>query len=362
MSPKLEIAILFGGVSSEHEVSRMSASSVLNYINKTKYNIRTIGITKAGAWYLTEANSEQIKDGSWENLKSNKKAVISPDREDHGILVAEPDGTVSKHHIDVVFPIMHGQNSEDGTIQGLFQISGISCVGSGTAASAAGMDKATTKAMVKQNGGVSQAKCYVSHKFEYEADKGIEEGLIDKYFYSKYPLFVKPANAGSSVGISKVKNRAQLEKALDIAFQIDTKVLVEEAIVGREIEVAVLGNDNPQASCIGEIFAANEFYDFNAKYENSVSRTGIVNDISEDLENEIKTKAIKVFNVIGCKGMARVDFFLCHDGRVVFNEINTLPGFTNISMYPKLWEASGIPYGDLIDRLIELAIENKPAM
>lgn len=362
MEDKKELLVLFGGVSSEHEISRLSTASVLNNINEEKYNITKLGITPKGEWMLTDATSEQIRDGSWEKLESNRKAIISPDRSVHGILIEEPGGTLTKRYIDVVFPVMHGQNAEDGTVQGLMTLAGIPFVGPGTTSSAASMDKAITKAIVRQNGDVAQADCYVSHKNIYEADKDAEIRGINEYFEGKYPLFVKPANAGSSVGITKAKNMEELKKGLDVAFEVDNKLLVEETIVGREIEVAVLGNENPQASCIGEIFAANEFYDYDAKYTNEASRTEFVCDLPEETEQRVKDAALTVFNVMGCKGMARIDFFLQDDGRVVLNELNTLPGFTSISMYPQLWGESGIPYDQLIDRLIELALENKPCM
>lgn len=362
MEGKIELLILFGGVSSEHEISRLSTASVLSHINREKYSISTIGITKDGRWLLTDASAEEIGDGSWESRGDNRKASVSPDRAIHGITVEELDGSFSAKRMDVIFPVMHGQNAEDGTLQGLLQLSGVPFVGSGAASSAASMDKAITKAMVGQNGTVNQAKCFVSHKKRYDAGRQEEMKRITDFFGDRFPLFVKPANAGSSVGITKVKTADELEGALDTAFAIDIKVVVEEAIVGREIEVAVLGNDDPRASSIGEIFAANEFYDYNAKYENASSHTEIVRDLPEELSSRIRDAAIAVYNIMGCRGLARIDFFLESDGRVVFNELNTLPGFTSISMYPQLWEDSGVPYEELIDRLIELALENKPYM
>lgn len=355
----MNLLVLFGGVSSEHDISRLSTASVLTHINRDKYDITTVGITKDGRWYYTEASGDEIADGSWENHESNKPAVISPDRGTHGLLIEEPDGTVTKKYIDVVHPVMHGQNAEDGTIQGILQIAGIPFVGPGVAASAAGMDKAITKAMVNQNGTVNQADTFVSLKNIYEEDKAAEMARINEYFGGRYPLFVKPANAGSSVGITKVKSADELEKGLDVAFAVDVKLLVEETIVGREIEVAVLGNEDPKASVIGEIFAANEFYDFDAKYTNAESKTAIVTDLPKEKEDEVRNAAITVYKVMGCKGLSRVDFFLQDDGKVVFNEINTLPGFTSISMYPQLWGATGIPYDELIDQLIQLALDNK---
>ena len=359
MANKISLLILFGGMSSEHEVSCASAASVLKHINSEKYDISTIGITKEGNWLLTDSPAVDIGSGSWKDNKNNKTAFIAPDHSMKSIMVKQEDGSFESKSIDVIFPILHGKNGEDGTMQGLLQISGIPFVGSDTAASASSMDKAITKAMIDQLNVVNQAKCIVIHKKTYEKDPKNEVIAMFDYFECQLPLFVKPANAGSSVGVSKVSEADDLPKAIEKAFLEDDKVLIEEAIVGREIEVAVLGNDEPEASCIGEIFAANEFYDYEAKYQNVQSKTGIVFDLDEAKEKEIKEAAIKVYETMGCRGLSRVDFFLKESGKVIFNEINTLPGFTNISMYPKLWEASGLPYDRLIDKLIELALEEK---
>jgi len=350
---KLTVAILFGGCSSEYPVSLHSSYSVITSINKSKYDIVLIGVTKDGVWYRYDGPVDLIAEDKWLDEKYCTKAIISPSRDDKG-LVDLTTGQITK--IDVAFPVFHGMNGEDGTIQGLLQLAGLPFVGPGCAASAASMDKAITKAMINQNGTVNQADTCVSLKRIYEADKAAEMDRINKYFDGNYPLFVKPANAGSSVGITKVKGPEYLEEGLEKAFAVDDKLLVEETIVGREIEVAVLGNEDARASVIGEIFAANEFYDFDAKYTNAESRTGIVTDLSKEKEDEIRNAAITVYNVMGCKGLSRVDFFLQDDGKVVFNELNTLPGFTSISMYPQLWEATGIPYSQLIDELIQLAL------
>lgn len=357
MKDKISVLILFGGVSSEHEVSRASAAAILSHIDRDKYDIHTVGITKAGRWLLTSAAAADIENGSWETSASNKRALLSTDHSEHEVLIEEDD-TFSRIGIDVVFPMLHGRNCEDGRMQGLLQIAGVPFVGSGTASSAASMDKAITKAMVEQAGGVRQADSFLLRRREYETDPERCEAELRQHFGDNFPLFVKPVNAGSSVGISKVKDASSLGEALRTAFREDDKVLTEEAIEGREIEVAVLGNDKPEASCIGEIFAANEFYDYNAKYENAASRTEIVRDLSQEKEREIRETAVRVYEIMGCRGLARADFFLQDDGRVVFNEINTLPGFTKISMYPQLWEASGIPYSSLIDELIRLALED----
>ncbi len=357
MTDRISVAVLFGGVSSEHEVSCVSASSVLSHINRDRYDINTIGITKEGNWFLTGSPVANISDGSWEEDENNRRAFIAPDRSVGGIMAETGNGSFEMLKIDVVLPVLHGKNGEDGTMQGLLQVAGIPFVGSGTAASAASMDKAMTKAIINQSGVVDQAKCCISHRSVYENDKYAETERITEFFQNTFPLFVKPANAGSSVGITKVKAAEALPAALELAFGEDDKVLVEETITGREIEVAVLGNESPRASCIGEIFAANEFYDYNAKYENSMSKTAVVRDLPLEKEEEIRSKAVKVYQTMGCAGLARIDFFLEENGRVVLNELNTLPGFTSISMYPKLWEESGLPYDKLIDELITLALE-----
>ncbi len=356
MKDKLSLLILFGGASSEHEVSCASAESVLNNIDSEKYHINTIGITKEGNWFLTSSPAVNIGNGLWVYDKNNKRAALSLDTNNRGILAEERDGTYTKIKIDVVFPVLHGKNGEDGTVQGMFQIAGLPFVGSDTTASSASMDKAITKAMIEQAGSVNQANSFILHKKTYDCNKEGEIIAISEYFDDEFPLFVKPANAGSSVGISKVKRKEDLPEALELAFKEDDKIVIEEAITGREIEVAVLGNENPRASCIGEIFAANEFYDYNAKYENKDSRTDIVRDLDTEKEREIRETAVRVYEIMGCSGLSRVDFFLKESGKVIFNEINTLPGFTNISMYPKLWEESGITYSHLIDELIDLAV------
>ena len=345
----IKMMLLFGGVSSEHEVSRVSAASVLEHINMDKYEIIKVGITKEGKWMQTEADAAAIADGSWEEMESNKDVYLMP-----GVGFAGLD-------VDVVFPLLHGRNGEDGRMQGFLAIAGIPFVGPDSTASAACMDKAVTKAVIDQAEACDQAKCCVAHR---GCDVEEAAGVIDQFFDGVYPLFVKPANAGSSVGISKVKQKEGLPEALRVAFAEDDKALVEEAIVGREIEVAVLGNDDPQASCIGEIVPANEFYDYTAKYDDIGSVTSIVTDIPERLQEQIRQTAVSIFEIMGCRGLSRVDFFLREgpgggydEGELVFNEINTMPGFTKISMYPQLWEASGIAYEDLIDKLIELALE-----
>lgn len=351
---KIRLAVLFGGVSSEYEVSCVSASSVLDNLDRDKYEIYKIGITKDGRWFLTMADTEQIKDGRWADRKDNISAVISPDRGCRGLLLLKDTETESIR-IDCIYPVVHGKNCEDGVLQGLLELSGIPYVGPGVAASACSMDKAITK-LIAGAAGINQADYVIVTASELKADETATLDRVEAYF-NKYPLFIKPANEGSSVGISKVHDRAELGRGLAEAAGYDEKILVEETIVGREIETAVLGNDKPEVAKIGEIFSCNEFYDYEAKYADIGSRTGIIDDISPELETQIKETAVRVFKAMGCKGMSRIDFFLTEDNRIILNELNTLPGFTSISMYPKMWEAAGVPYPLLLDRLIALAME-----
>lgn len=349
------ILLLFGGASSEHEVSCSSLCSIYSLFDKTKYNILLVGITKNGRWLRTEATPEEIRDGSWEALSSNCKAILSPSREDHGLLCLT-DNTWETIRVDCVWPVLHGRYGEDGTIQGLCEVAGIPYVGPGVYSSAACMDKSKTKAVVERTS-VRQADYYLLEKQAYRQNAPSELAAIDARFSSRYPLFVKPCIAGSSVGVTKVHQAGQLADAIEEALKHDRRVLIEEAIVGREVEVAVLGNDRPKASVVGEVLSAHEFYDYEAKYINAASRTEIPAKISPEAEKRLQEAALTVYTTMDCEGLARVDFFLLEDNTPVFNEINTLPGFTNISMYPKLWEATGLPYKDLLDTLIELAME-----
>ena len=354
MEQKKTVLVLFGGVSSEHEISRLSAASVLSQIDIAKYEVIRAGITKKGQWLLTGSPVEAIRDGSWEADPQSREILLSLDPGKEGFF-AKKGREWEQLSVDVVFPVLHGRNGEDGTIQGLLQIAGIPFVGSDTASSAACMDKAMAKALVSQAEAADQAKCCIIHRSGCDAAEASEGA--DAFFSGKYPLFVKPARAGSSVGITKVKEKSGLASALRTAFAEDSKVLVEEAIEGRELEVAVLGNEDPAVSKVGEIFTAGEFYDYQAKYDDIGSRTAVVTDLSEETEREIRETALRIYRVLECRGLARVDFFLTGEGRLVFNEINTMPGFTKISMYPALWEASGIHYPVLIDELIRLAGE-----
>ncbi len=351
---KLSVCVLFGGVSPEHEVSLRSAESVLNNMDKEKYNIYPVGITKDGDWIIFGGKDySELPAGTWMDNPDNRRGAISPIR-GQGLLCFEGDCVV-RERIDVVFPVMHGENCEDGAIQGLLQLAGIPYVGPHVAASAVAMDKTLTKLVVDQ-AGVPQAAWHLvrSNELLHHTDHVI--AALEKKF--SYPMFVKPAGTGSSVGVSKAADRAALENALHTAAKFDKKILVEEFIHGREVEVAVMGNGSPMASGCGEIDSGAEFYDYEAKYVTDTSTAYIPARISEEVEEQVRELAVKVYSAIGCRGLSRVDFFVTYeDSRIVFNEINTLPGFTSISMYPKLFAAAGIPYGDLIDQLLDLALE-----
>ncbi len=351
---KLSVCILFGGISPEHEVSLRSAESVLNNIDKEKYNVFPVGITKEGDWILYGGTDYSLlPTGEWKRFPKNRRATISPVR-GQGLLTFEGDCVV-RERIDVVFPVLHGENGEDGAMQGLLQMAGIPYVGPHVAASAVSMDKTLTK-LVVDHAGVPQAAWQLVRRNELDNHMENTLDLLELRF--RYPMFVKPAGTGSSVGVSKAADRDGLRDALLAAAVYDKKILVEEFIHGREIEVAVMGNDNPVASICGEIDSGADFYDYDAKYVTDTSTAYIPARIPEDVQEIVREAAVKVYSAIGCQGLSRVDFFVTFDeNRVVFNEINTLPGFTSISMYPKLFDASGIPYSQTIDELLRLAVE-----
>lgn len=351
---KKNLAVVFGGCSSEHMVSCVSASSVIKNIKKEKYNLYMIGITTDGKWYLFEGNPDMLPEDKWIDDKYITPAFISPDASVKGIVVMR-ENAPEIIRLDAVQPVLHGKNGEDGTIQGLFQLAQIPFVGCNTVSSAVSMDKAYTNTIADM-ANIKQAKWTTSTKYEF--DKNPEKFINHSAEYLGFPIFVKPANAGSSVGITKATDLKSLKKGVDIAFKEDYKIVLEEGIDGFEVECAVLGNDDPQASTVGEILPCNEFYDFEAKYINNNTGLAIpAKNIDENKINEVRKQAIKAFTALGCAGLSRVDFFVGKkDGEIYFNEINTLPGFTSISMYPKLWEASGISYPDLLDKLAELAI------
>ncbi len=351
---KWNVCVLFGGVSPEHDVSLRSAESVLNNMDPEKYNIIPVGITKEGDWILYGGSDyAELPNGTWLQSPNNRRGAISPVR-GQGLLIFEGDCVV-RQQIDVVFPVLHGENGEDGAMQGLLQLAGIPYVGPHVSASAVSMDKTLTK-LVADKAGVTQADWYLVRRGDLNTR--LEQTLDALEARFSYPMFVKPSGTGSSVGVSKAADRNTLETALVDAAVFDDKVLVEEFIKGREVEVAVMGNDSPMASVCGEIDAGADFYDYDAKYITDTSTAYIPARISETVEEQVREAAVKIYSAIGCQGLSRVDFFVTYDDeRVVFNEINTLPGFTSISMYPKLFDASGIPYGQLIDELLKLAME-----
>ena len=352
---KRNVCVLFGGMSPEHEVSLRSAEYVLENLDPEKYNVFPVGITKEGDWVLyTGGDYSTLPTEEWMEYPKNRRAAISPVR-GQGLLSFEGDCVV-REQVDVVFPVLHGENGEDGTVQGLLQLAGIPFVGPRLAASAVAMDKTLTK-LVADNAKIPQAawQLVTRRDMEKRMDRTLEEleGRFD------YPMFVKPAGTGSSVGVSKVRTREELREALLMAAAYDEKVLVEEFIDGIEVEVAVMGNDSPVASVCGEIDSGADFYDYDAKYITDTSVAYVPARLEENVAEQIRDMAVRVYSAIGCRGLSRVDFFVTKkDSRVVFNEINTIPGFTSISMYPKLFAASGIPGKELIDSLIDLAMED----
>lgn len=352
---KQNIAVIFGGQSSEHSVSCVSLQTVAKAINKDKYDITYIGITEEGQWLLAES-LEAIADGSWK--ESEVSAVISPDAVKQEMILSGPNDIRTKK-IDVIFPVLHGMYGEDGTIQGLFQMSHIPYVGCGVFASAAAMDKVYTKIIVDDLG-VKQAEYVLVRASDVEA--GYLEEQADRVEAKlSYPVFIKPSKAGSSKGVSKAHDRRELMEGLKLAAKHDTKILVERNIVGREIECAVLGSAaDVKVSGVGEILAAAEFYDFDAKYNNAESKTILSPELPEGKTEEIREAAGKIFAAMDGYGLSRVDFFLEKDtNEVIFNEINTMPGFTSISMYPMLWNAAGMNIEELVEKQIELAFERR---
>ena len=352
---KLNVCVLFGGISPEHEVSLRSAESVLNHMDGEKYNIFPVGITKTGDWILYGGDDySALPSGKWQEHPKNRRAAISPVR-GQGLLSFEGDCVV-REMIDVVFPVLHGENGEDGAMQGLLQMAGIPFVGPHVAASAVAMDKTLTK-LVMDHAGIPQASWQLVKNSELDSRMDAVLDSIEERF--PYPVFVKPAGTGSSVGVSKAADRVALQSALLQAGEYDEKILVEEYIAGKEIEVAVMGNRSPVASVCGEIDSGAEFYDYDAKYITDTSVSYIPARISEQTAELVRELAVKAYLAVGSTGLSRVDFFVTYaDESIVFNEINTLPGFTSISMYPKLFAQSGIPYEQQIDELLRLALED----
>lgn len=351
---KLKVGVIFGGKSSEHDVSKVSGTSVISNLNKNKYEVLPIYIDKNGNWYIYEKNINEIKILE---IYSDISKEIKP--------ITNIEKTLKE--LDVIFPVLHGLGGEDGSIQGMFELFNIPYVGCGILASSVGMDKVYTK-IIFEKAGIKQAKYDYIRKFNDKyiyVDKKFNEELlnIDEVVKKidtnlKYPMFIKPSNSGSSVGINKAHNKDELKKSIEYASRFDKKILIEEGLVGKEIECAVLGNEEVIASCVGEIKPAEDFYTFDAKYKNQESKVLIPAKISEEMSEIIKKQAIKAFKAIDGKGLSRVDFFANEETNEIYiNEINTLPGFTTISMYPKLFEQVGIEYSELLDRLIKLALE-----
>ena len=399
---KTRVGILFGGRSGEHEVSLLSAASVLNAIDRSKYEVIPVGITKQGQW-VTAAHAERLLAGEKAEagaekhlragdpeatpgaavLRKGESVIVPPvpqsarqsgsqpgsehtatlvpfERDARSLTQTSPEAVLN---LDVVFPVLHGTFGEDGTIQGLFELAGIAYVGSGVLGSSAGMDKDAMKrlfASVK----LPMTKHVTFLRGEWEKSPRKVVARIEAAL--RYPLFVKPANLGSSVGISKAHERRELGPAIDLAAQFDRKIVVEQGVGGargkpRELEVAVLGNDNPEASVVGEVVPGKEFYDYEAKYLSEGSDLIVPAKLTKEQTKQVREMAVSAFQVCDCSGLARVDFLMepGKSGRIYVNEINTLPGFTSISMYPRLWAASGVPYPKLIDRLLQLALERR---
>ena len=350
---KKTVAVIFGGQSSEYEISCISAANVVENIDKKLFDTVKIGITKDGRWWLYEGDTDSMRANVWhEQRELLKPAVISPCSAHHGILLLDgAKGEFSVLNVDVVFPVLHGRNGEDGTMQGLLALSGIPFVGCDTAASAVSMDKEFTK-IIAASAGVPVLPFISAVRGDGAA--GIAD-RAEKEF--GYPVFVKPANAGSSVGITKARDRASLLAGIKLAFENDFKLLIEPAASGREIEVAVCGNEHPVAPVCGEIIPHSDFYDYDTKYVDDRAECVAPANITEKESEEIRASAISTYRALGCSGLSRVDFFLLPDGSHVLNEINTIPGFTPISMYSKMMQCAGTGYGELITRLIDLAME-----
>lgn len=350
---KIKLGVIFGGMSTEHDVSIVSGTSIIKNLNKEKYEIFPIYIDEEGKWYRYTKNIDNIEILKVGDKIENIETLNNP--------------MEYIKNMDCVFPVLHGLYGEDGTIQGLFELLKVPYIGCKVLASSVSMDKVYTK-IIFEKAGIKQANyiyirenkgkyIYIDESFNEttctleEVSKKIEEK-------QKYPMFVKPSNSGSSVGINKVKNIEELKNAIEFSAKYDKKILIEEGIIGREVECAVLGNEEVEASCVGEVLSAEEFYSFDSKYKNSASRTVIPANLSKEISEEIRKTAIKAFKAVNGSGLSRVDFFVEKDtNKIIINEINTLPGFTTISMYPKLFEAVGISYTDLLDKIINLAME-----
>jgi D-alanine-D-alanine ligase len=358
MDSKLRVGVLFGGRSGEHEVSLMSARSVLAALDAEKYTVTQIGIDHNGAWLVGEEVLEAMLEGRGERLAS---ATILPDPTRPGLykMTSKAQGEQLEllTSLDVIFPVLHGTFGEDGTVQGLFEVAELAYVGAGVLGSSLGMDKSVFKDVMRANQIPVVESITVTRQ---NVKENLDQVLDRSEALTPYPLFVKPVNLGSSVGVSKCRNRSDLLEGLMEAARFDRRVLVERGVNGREIEISVLGNDDPIASVPGEVIPAADFYSYEAKYHDDRSQLLIPAPLSDEMVRRVQDYAVRSFKAIDAAGMARVDFLLDKDsGELFLNETNTLPGFTQISMYPKLWSASGIAYPELVDRLIALALERK---
>lgn len=350
------IAVLFGGRSSEHEISCISAAAVLTHIDPAAYQVIPVGITREGVWWVYRGDVAHVADGTWEQQSAClQPAIVSPCTAHHGLLLLDKARqSYQVCRVDCFFPVMHGENSEDGRLQGLLEASGVPYVGCRTCSSALTMDKAFTKRVLEQ-AGISQAAWLQVDPFGSDTVARVEQRF-------SYPVFVKPANAGSSKGISRACNARELKSALALAATIDPKVIVEEAVVGKEIEVALLqewhlGKPRTLATVCGQICADREFYSYESKYQSQASYCRIPADLEPGIAREVVETALRIFALLDCRGLSRADFFVTQEGKVIFNEINTMPGFTAISMYPKLWEHQGLGFTQLIGRLLEFALK-----
>lgn len=354
---KLRVGLIFGGRSGEHEVSFRSATSIIKAINKDKYTVVPIGITKKGRWISPQDSELALQSGK---IEGKSTVILLNDPSGNALIRTDNNQGLEKsstlERVDLIFPILHGPYGEDGTIQGLLELANIPYVGSGVAASAISMDKDLMKTIFQQRS-LPILKWITIKRKEWQKDKEKILSLIQNGF--EYPLFVKPANLGSSVGITKVHKKEELEKAIDLASSYDRKILIEEGLEDvREVECGVLGNDEPRASVVGEVIPAGEFYDYNSKYIDGGTQLIVPAELPDGLSKKVQEIALCAFKAVDAVGMARVDFFVSKkENKIYLSEINTIPGFTSVSMYPRLWMASGVPYSDLIDQLIQLALE-----
>jgi len=354
---KIRVGLIFGGKSGEHEVSFCSASSIIKAINKDKYTVVPIGITKEGRWISPQDSEVALQSGK---IEGKSTVILLNDPSGKALIRIDNNQRLDKssalERLEVIFSVLHGPYGEDGTVQGLLELADIPYVGAGVAASAISMDKDLMKKMFKQRD-LPILKWLTIKRKEWQKDKEKILSLVQDDF--EYPLFVKPTNLGSSVGITKVHKKEELEKAIDLASSYDRKVLIEEGLEEvREIECGVLGNDEPRASVVGEVKPAGEFYDYDSKYIDKETQLIVPADLPDGVSRKVQEIALRAFKAVDAAGMARVDFFISKkENKIYLSEINTIPGFTSVSMYPRLWEASGIPYSDLIDQLIQLALE-----